>query len=162
MGVAHLAFDLGLGYQRGHGVDDDHVDRVGAHQHVGDFQGLLAGVRLGDQQVVDVDAQLAGIVGIERVLGVDEGTGGALFLGLGDHREGQGGLAGGFRTVDLDDPPLGQAADAEGDVQAQGAGRDGRDRLALMVAHAHDRALAELAFDLSQGRGQGALLVLVH
>ncbi|MDF5921941.1 hypothetical protein P4133_28680 [Pseudomonas aeruginosa] len=27
-----------------------------------------------------------------------------------------------------------------------------------MVAHAHDRAFAELAFDLSQGRGQGALL----
>ena len=71
-------------------------------------------------------------------------------------------LTGGFRTVDLDDPALGQAADAEGDVQAQGAGGDGRDRLALMVAHAHDRAFAELAFDLSQGRGQGALLVLVH
>jgi hypothetical protein len=34
--------------------------------------------------------------------------------------------------------------------------------LALVVAHAHDRAFAELAFDLTQGRSQGALLVVVH
>ncbi len=62
MGIAHLAFDLGLGHQRGHGVDDDHVDRVGAHQHVGDFQSLFAGIRLRNQQIVDIHAQLAGVV----------------------------------------------------------------------------------------------------
>ena len=39
---------------------------------------------------------------------------------------------------------------------------DGGDGLTILVAHAHDRAFAELAFDLTQGRGQGALLVLVH
>jgi hypothetical protein len=31
-----------------------------------------------------------------------------------------------------------------------------------MVTHAHDRAFTELAFDLTQGRSQGALLVVVH
>jgi hypothetical protein len=31
-----------------------------------------------------------------------------------------------------------------------------------VVAHAHDGALAELAFDLTQGRSQGFLLVVVH
>src|SRR5690606_787477 len=49
--VAHLALDLGLGRERGHRVDHHHVDRVRAHQHVGDLQRLLAGVGLGDQQV---------------------------------------------------------------------------------------------------------------
>ncbi|MNE12055.1 hypothetical protein D3C80_1048350 [compost metagenome] len=162
MGIAHLAFDLGLGHQRRHGVDDDHVNRVGAHQHVGDFQRLLAGVRLRHQQVVDIHAELAGVVGVESVLGVDEGTGGAQLLRFGDHRQGQGGFTGGLGAVDLDDPAFRQATDAQGDVQAQRAGGDRRHGLALLVAHAHDRTLAELTLDLTQGRSQGALLVLVH
>ena len=113
MGIAHLAFDLGLGHQRRNGVDDDHVNRVGAHQHVGDFQGLFASVRLRDQQVVNVDAQLAGVIRVQRVLGVDEGAGGALPLGFGDDRQGQGGLARGFRAVDFYDPTFRQAPDAK-------------------------------------------------
>ena len=51
--VAHLALDLGPRHQRRHRVDDDQVDRARAHQHVGDLERLLAGVGLGDQQVVD-------------------------------------------------------------------------------------------------------------
>ena len=42
---------LGSGGDR---VDDDQVDRAGAHQHVGDLQRLLAGVGLADQQIVQV------------------------------------------------------------------------------------------------------------
>jgi hypothetical protein len=57
VGVAHLALDLRLGDQGGDGVDDDDVDRVGADEHFADFQALLAGVGLTDEQVVDVDAQ---------------------------------------------------------------------------------------------------------
>ncbi len=162
MHVAHFAFDLGLGYQRGHRVDDDHVNCVGTHQHVGDFQGLLTRVRLRDQQVVDIDAQLAGIFRVECVLGVDEGAGGAILLGFGDDRQGQRGLTRRFRTVDFDDTALWQTTNAQGNVQAQRAGRDGRDSLALVVAHAHYRAFTELTFDLTQGRSQGALLVVVH
>ena len=48
--VAHLAFDLGLRHERRDRVDDDDVDAARAHQHVGDFEPLLAGVGLRDQQ----------------------------------------------------------------------------------------------------------------
>jgi len=45
--------------ERGHGVHHQHVDRGGAHQGVANFQGLLAGVGLRDQKVVEIDAKLA-------------------------------------------------------------------------------------------------------
>ena len=51
-----------------------------------DFERLLAGVGLRDQQVVDIDAELAGIDRIERVFGVDEGADAALLLGFSDAR----------------------------------------------------------------------------
>ena len=115
--VAHLALDLGLRHERRDRVDDDDVDRARAHQHVGDLERLLAGVRLRDQQVVDVDAELLGVVRVERVLGVDEGGDAAELLRLGDDLQRQRGLAGGFRAVDLDDAAARQAADAERDVE---------------------------------------------
>ena len=70
--VAHVALDLGLGHQRGDRVDDDDVDGAGADEHVGDLERLLAVVGLGDEQLVGLDAELAGVGGVERVLGVDE------------------------------------------------------------------------------------------
>ncbi len=162
MHVAHFTFDFSLRYQCRHGVDDDHVNGVGAHQHVGDFQGLFAGVRLGNQQIIDVDAQLAGVLWIERVFGVDECAGRAGFLRLGDHGQGQRGFTGGFRTVDFNNTAFWQTADAECDIQTQRASRDGRDRLTVLIAHTHYGTLAELTFDLTQGRSQGFLLVVVH
>ncbi|MNE65847.1 hypothetical protein D3C80_1613640 [compost metagenome] len=96
------------------------------------------------------------------MLGVDEGTGRAGLLGLGDHGQGQCGFTRGFRAVDLDDTTFWQAADAQRDVQAERTGRNGRDRLAIVITHAHDRAFTELTFDLTQGRSQGTLLVVVH
>ena len=41
--------DFGLGRQRRHRIDNDHIHRAGAHQHVGNLQRLLAGIRLRDQ-----------------------------------------------------------------------------------------------------------------
>ena len=61
MAVAHLALQLGPRHQGGDRVDHQHVDRARAHQRVGDLQRLLAGVGLADQQVIDIDAELAGI-----------------------------------------------------------------------------------------------------
>ena len=90
--LAHLALDLGLGRERRDRVDDDDVDGTGAHQHVGDLKRLLAVVRLRDQEVVDLDAQLAGVLRIERVLGVDEGRGAAHLLHFGDHLQRERGL----------------------------------------------------------------------
>jgi hypothetical protein len=54
VGVSHFAFNLRPGRQGGHTVDDHDVDGAASHQHVGDFQSLLAGIGLGDQQFVTV------------------------------------------------------------------------------------------------------------
>ena len=153
VGIAHLAFELGLGHQRGDAVDHHEVDRERAHQRVGDLERLLAGVGLRDQQLVDVDPELPGVAGVERVLGVDERAGAAGLLRLGDAVQGERGLAGGFRPVDLDDPAARQAADAEREVEAERAGRDGVDLdRALALAELHHRALAERALDLPDRR----------
>ena len=111
-----LGLDLGLGRERRHRVDDDHVDRARAHQHVGDLERLLAGVGLGNEQVLGLDAELGGVGDVERVFRVDEGGGAADFLHLGDDLEGQRGLARGFRAVDLDHPSARQSPDAEREV----------------------------------------------
>jgi len=72
------------------------------------------------------------------------------------HLQGQRGLAGGLRAVDLDHPAARQAADAQRNVEAQGAGGDHLDVLDhLALAQAHDGALAELLLDLGQRHLQG-------
>src|SRR6185312_761495 len=162
VGIAHLAFDFRLRRQRGDRVDHHHVHRTGAHQHVGDFQRLLASVRLRDQQVVDVDAELFRIGGIERVFGIDERGGTAGALAVGDRLQGHGGLAGRLRAVDLDHAAARQTADAERDVQPQRTGGDRLDRLVDAVAHAHHGTLAELLFDLAEGGGERLALVVIH
>ncbi len=160
--IAHLALDLGLGRERRHRVDHDHVHGTGTHQHVGDLQRLLAGVRLATQQVVHVHAQLFRVARVQRVLGIDEGRGAALALAFGDHLQGQRGLARGFRTVDLDHAAARQTAHAQRDVQAQRAGGNGVDGDLGMVAHAHHGALAELLLDLAERGSERAALVVIH
>jgi len=58
--VAHLAFELGARHQRGNRIDHQHVDGARAHQGVADFQRLLPGIGLRDQEIVHVDAELCG------------------------------------------------------------------------------------------------------
>ena len=48
--VAHLAFDSALGVSAATESIDDHVDRAGAHQRIGDFKRLLAGIGLGNDE----------------------------------------------------------------------------------------------------------------
>ena len=43
-GVADLAFEFGLGHERGDGVEHDHVERVRADERLADAQRFLAGV----------------------------------------------------------------------------------------------------------------------
>ena len=160
LAVAHLAFELGARHQRGDRIDHQHVDRAGAHQRVGDFERLLAVIGLRDQQVVDLDAELARIDRIERVLGIDEGADAALLLRFGDGVQRERGLAGGFRPVDLDHAAARQAADAERDVEPERAGGDRLDVHRLVVlAELHDRALAEGALDLGERGIKGFRLV---
>jgi hypothetical protein len=133
-----------------------------AHQHVGDFQRLLAGVRLGDEELVDLHAELLRVLGIERVLRVDEGGGSAGLLHLRDHRKRQRGLAGRLRPVDLDHAAAGQAAHAQRDIKAERPGRHHLNVLQGARVHAHDGALAVLLFDLRQSRGECLGFVVIH
>jgi hypothetical protein len=104
---------------------------------------LLAGVGLGDVQVVDVDPAAGGVGGVQGVLHVDVGADAAQPLSLGDDVLAEGGLARGFRAVDLHDPPPRHAPDSQRDVERQRAGRDGRHLHVGGLAHAHDNSIAE-------------------
>ena len=71
-GIAHFAFDFGARCQRGNRVDNHDVDRARAYERLRNVQTLLTGVRLGDQQAVNVNAECLGVNRVERVLGVDK------------------------------------------------------------------------------------------
>ncbi|MCY1366431.1 hypothetical protein D9M69_533280 [compost metagenome] len=96
------------------------------------------------------------------MFGIDEGALTAELLHFGDGLQGERGLARGFRAVDLDHATPRQTADAQRNVQAQRAGGDHLDVFQrLAFAQAHDRALAELLFDLGQRGLQGLGLFTV-
>ena len=84
LGVAHIALEFGLGNQGRHGVDHHELNGGGAHQHISDVEGLFAVVRLGNNQVVSVDAEGAGVRHVESVFGVDEGAGASALLAFSD------------------------------------------------------------------------------
>ncbi len=67
---------------------------AGADERVDDFERLLAGVGLGNEQFVQFHADLAGIVRIHGMLCIEEGANAALLLSFGDDVESQRGLAG--------------------------------------------------------------------
>ena len=162
MAVAHFAFDFRLGHQRRHRVDDNHVHPARAHQHVADFQRLFASVRLRDQQVIHIHAQLAGVLRIQRVFRVDKGAGAAQLLRLGHHLQTQRGFARGFRAKDFHHPTTRQPAHAQRQIQPQRAGGDHLQVfIDLRLVHFHDRALAKLLFDLRKSGGQRFGLVVV-
>ena len=148
--VAHLAFDLGAGHERGDRVDHEHVEGTRPDQHVGDLERLLSRVGLADQQLVDVDADRRGVHGIHRVLGVDVRAHATVALRLGDDVRRERRLPGRLRPEDLDDPATRQAADTEREVERQRAGRDGFHTDVAALAQLHDRTLAELLLDLAE------------
>jgi len=161
--VAHFAFDFGLGRERSDRVDHHQVHRARAHQAVDDFERLLTGVGLGNQQVLQVHAQVLRVLHVQRVFGVHKGASAAELLHFGDDLQRQRGLARGFRAVDFDDAATRQAAHAQGDVQTQRTGGYHLDVLDLLAfAQAHDGALAELFLDLGQGSLQGLGFFAVH
>ncbi len=125
MAIAHFALDFGLGHERRDRVDDDEVDRAGAHEDLHDLERLLAGIGLGDEQIFDVDAELLGVLDIERMLGIDICGHTAGSLHVGGEMEREGSLAGGLGAVDLGDASARNAADAGGGIEVDGAGGDG-------------------------------------
>ena len=138
-GHAHLAFEFGLRHQRGDGINHDDVQRVRARERFANRQRLFAGIRLRDEQVVQVHAEFFGVAGIERVFGVNERRESAGFLRVGDDVQHQRGFAGRFRPENFHDAPARNAADAQREVQRQRAGRDDLNfDLRLRIAEAHD------------------------
>ena len=127
-----------------------------ADQGLGDLERLLTGVGLADEQLVDVDADVLGVAGIERVLRVDEGDDPARALRVGRDVVAERGLAARLGAEDLGDPAARDAAHAEREVERHRAGRDCRDVLGFAVAEAHDRAAPELLLDLEDGGVDGA------
>ena len=160
MRVAHLAFDLRTRHERGDRVDDDHVERARADEHVGDLERLLTGVGLRDVEVVDVHADGRGVHRVHRVLGVDVGADTTVALRLGDHVHGERGLARRLGTEHLDHAAAGEAADAEGDVERERAGGDGRHTHVAPLPQPHDGALAVVLLDLAERHLEG--LVSFH
>ena len=151
--VAHFAFQFGLGHQRRHRIHHQHVDLPGGDQVSGDLQRLLAIIRLGDQQVVDIHAELPGIGRVERVFHVDERGDAALLLRLGDHLQRDGGLAGRFRSEDLVDAAAREPAHAQRGVQRNRTRRNHRHRYdGFLRSQPQDRALPELFLNLAQGQ----------
>ena len=101
MRIAHFAFDFRAGDESSNRVDHDHIHRVGANQQLADFQRLLAGVRLADQQIVELHAEPLGPGWIERMLGVDERRDATQFLCAGDDVQAERGFPRRFRPENL-------------------------------------------------------------
>src|SRR6185369_13723659 len=114
--IADIAVDLSTGYQGCDRIDDHDIDAAAPDQNLSDFQGLFAKVRLGNEQVIGIDAQPFGITGVQGMLGIDEGDIPSPSLGLGNNVQGERSLARRLRAVDLGDPAAGETADAEGQI----------------------------------------------
>ena len=159
MGVPHVPLNFRPGNQGGHGVHHNHVQGPRAHQGLTDLQALLSRVRLGNQHIINVHPQGPGIGGVQSVLRVDEGHLAPPLLGLCRDVQGQGGFAGGFRPIDLNDPPPGNPADAQRQVQGHRAGGNALHHHPGVGAQAHDGPLAIGLFNLRHGGFQCLLLV---
>ena len=153
--LAHLALDFCLGSEGGDGVDDDDIYGSGADDLIGNLHGLFAIVGLGEVEGVDIYAKRGGIVGIERMLSINEDGTSALLLAFGDSVEGERGLTARLLTIDFDDAPTGIASYAKGCIELDGARGDDFYLLACLVAKAHDGALAKLFLYLRHGSLQG-------
>jgi hypothetical protein len=149
VGVAHLAFDLGLGHQCGDRVDHEHAECF-ERISMSAISSAAPGVGLGDEEIVDVHADGCGVHRVHRVLGVDVGTDTTVALRLRDDVGGQRRLPGRLRAEDLDDAAPREPADAERQVQGEGTRRDGLDPHVAPFAQPHDGAFAELLLDLAE------------
>jgi hypothetical protein len=118
--VSHLALYLSPGYEGSHRVYDHDVQGTASDEGIGYLQGLFAVIRLGEVEVLEVNADSLGVGRVDGVLGVDEGGEASRSLRLGDDVQGEGRLAARLGTEDLNDATPGEATNAEGDVEGQG------------------------------------------
>src|SRR5205085_6521148 len=94
------------------------------------------------------DAKPSSVLRVERMFGVNISRDAAGLLGLRDDMQRQCRLAARLRPVDFNDAATRHAADADGGIQAEARGGDGRHVYHLLFAESHDRAFAELLLDI--------------
>ena len=158
--VAHLPFELRLGSEGGHGVDDEHVDSAGIDELLRNIEGLFAVVGLSDPEVIDIDTEFLGIETVEGMLGVDDGADAPLLLGLGDDVDRERGLTGGLRSVDFSDTATRQTSDSEGEVESDGSCGNGLHVGHFIISETHQGSGAEILLKMLQGHTEGLLLLL--
>ena len=115
--VAHVAFDFGFWGEGSYRVDDYEVHCCAADELVSDVEGLLATVRLSDEEVIGVHTEFLRIEAVKSVLGIDNSSDTALLLHLSHRVDSEGGLTRRLWTVDLYHATARVAAYAKRDVQ---------------------------------------------
>src|SRR5258708_37008982 len=91
--------------------------------------------------------------GIQRVLGSHDGADAAAPLRVGVDVLGERRLARALRPVDLGDAAARNAADAEGEIERDGAGRNGLHlHMRTMFAAIHNSSLAKAPLELRDGQ----------
>ena len=148
MGCAHIAVDFLLGNKRRNRVNDNDIDGTGTDERIGNFQRIFAAVRLGNEQIIDVDTECLCIQRIKRVFRVDECCFTAHLLGLGNDMQSNGRFTGGFRTVDFDNTSSRNTTDTKGKVKCKGTCRDRLDVHIDIIAKTHDASRTFCLFDL--------------
>ena len=88
------------------------------------------------------------------MLSIDKGRHTTTPLHLSNGMQGERGFTGAFRAVNLNNAAFGITA-AQGEIQGERTGGDGFNPHAGGIPQAHDRTLAEVAFDLIQHQTQG-------
>jgi hypothetical protein len=94
MMIPHLPLDLRPRDERGDRIDHDHIHRIRSDERLHDIERLFSGIRLGNEQLIHIHADLLRIFRIHRMLGVDECRDTALFLRVRDDMEREGRLPG--------------------------------------------------------------------
>ena len=159
VGVPHVALNFSSGHQSSHRVNHHEVDGARAHQHVGNFECLLAGVGLRHEQLVDVDTECLCVFGVQRVFRVHKSGNTAIGLGVGNRVEGECGFTRGLGAINLDDAAARQSADAERDIESNRTGGNNRNGWPLVRAESHDRPFSKLAIDLRESCLKGFFAV---
>ena len=128
-----------------------------------DLKRLLTVVRLRHEEVVDVDAELAGISGIERMLRIDERRLPAQLLRFGDDVQRHRGLAARFGAKDFNDAAAGETANPQRGVNRQApAGNYTNGHQNVPATQAHDGTLTVGLFDEQYCIRQRFLFFICH
>ena len=152
MGISHLAVNLSLGNQSGHGVHNHDVHGTGTHHGLGNLQSLLAVIRLGDIQVINIHSYVPGIYRIQGMLCVNEACNAPALLHLCHHVQGDRGLTGRLRSIYLYNPALGNSAQSQGYIQADGAGGHCLNiHICSGIPQLHDGSFSVCLLNLGQG-----------